>query len=95
MATVKAGNMDYAMTEYWAQVTPTIDGEWTSADEWTDCPTMNVSDNVIFKYKMDTSTGSYAMQWLIEVFNDNMLKIDSRFDKYSISWACMIDCFLN
>jgi hypothetical protein len=95
-----AGNMDYELTEYWAQVAPTIDGEWTSADEWTDAPTMNISDNAMFKYKVDTTaTEGYMIDILVEFFNDTT---DDAGDYYQFNFdndnsggtAPDTDCFM-
>ena len=68
----KAGNMAYAIVEYWAQVTPTIDGQWSPDNEWTDGPPIKISDNANYTYKMDTSlgSGSYMIQIIIEFYND-------------------------
>jgi len=68
----KAGNTAYAIVEYWAQVTPTIDGHWSSTDEWTDGPPIAISDNANFTYVVDTSLGSgfYMIQIIIEFYND-------------------------
>jgi hypothetical protein len=65
----KAGNTDYSFLEYWAQVPATVDGEWTSTDEWTDAPRINMSDNAYFKYKMNSDT--MGMEWIVEIFTDD------------------------
>lgn len=69
----KAGNPDYSMTEYFAATPATIDGEWTTTDEWADGEPHVMSENATFAYKLDTSggTGNYIMQWLVEIFTDN------------------------
>jgi hypothetical protein len=69
VGTVMAGNPDYSFLEYWAQVPATVDGEWTSPDEWTDGPVIQLSDNASFVYVMDSST--YGSQFIIEIFNDD------------------------
>ena len=69
--TTKAGDMSYSFLEYWAVTPATIDGNWTSPTEWTDAPTLYLSDDAIFKYKMDASGSPYYMQFLIEFFTDN------------------------
>jgi|WetSurMetagenome_2_1015567.scaffolds.fasta_scaffold71778_1 hypothetical protein len=63
-----AGNTNYSILEYWATVPATIDGKWTSTGEWTDAYIGPLSNNGIFAYKMDTSTGAYQMDFLIEPF---------------------------
>jgi hypothetical protein len=66
----KAGNATYSMTEYQWVAASTIDGKWTTNDEWTDGPPMTMGPgNATFTYKMDMT--SYTMQWLVEIFTDN------------------------
>lgn len=66
---VNAGNPAYPLTEYQWVAPATIDGKWTTADEWTDGPVMAMSNNASFTYNMDFT--SYTIQWLVEVFTDN------------------------
>ena len=68
----KAGNSAYSIVEFWAQVTPTINGQWSPDSEWSDGPPINISDNADFIYVVDTSAGSgyYMIQILIEFYND-------------------------
>ena len=70
----EAGNSAYSMTEYqWAAIA-TIDGKWTTTDEWTDGPPMTMSNNATFTYNLDitqTSATVYTMEWLVEIFTDN------------------------
>ncbi len=72
VGTVMAGNPDYSIIEYWTQVAPTFDGEWTSPDEWTDGQHVQISDNAMFTYTADIMlTGSMNSQFLVEIFTDN------------------------
>jgi len=64
----KAGNSAYSLTEYQWDAVATIDGKWTTTDEWTDGPVMTMSNNASFTYNMDFAT--YTIQWLVEIFND-------------------------
>jgi hypothetical protein len=64
-----AGNAAYPMTEYQWIAAATIDGMWTTADEWNDGPVMTMSNNASFTYNMDFTT--YAIEWLVEIFTDN------------------------
>jgi len=71
VGTVIAGNEDYSIIEYWTQVAPTFDGEWTSPDEWTDGQHVQISDSGIFTYTADIMlTGSMNSQFLVEFFTD-------------------------
>ncbi len=71
IGTVMAGNEDYSIIEYWTQVAPTFDGEWTSPDEWTDGQHVQISDIGVFTYTADIMlTSSMNSQFLIEFFND-------------------------
>jgi hypothetical protein len=65
----KAGNAAYSLTEYQCIALATIDGVWTTADEWNDGPRITMSNNASFTYNFDMP--SYSMQWLIEIFTDN------------------------
>ncbi len=67
--TAMAGNAAYSVLEYWAVTPATVDGNWTSANEWTDAPKINMSATAVGKYKMDYDT--FSCQWIIEVFDDN------------------------
>jgi hypothetical protein len=64
-----AGNAAYSLTEYQCIALATIDGVWTTADEWNDGPRITMSNNASFTYNIDIT--SYSMQWLIEIFTDN------------------------
>jgi len=66
---VNAGNSAYSITEYQCVALATIDGNWTTADEWNDGPVIEMSNNASFTYNVDMT--SYSMQWLIEFFTDN------------------------
>ncbi len=64
-----AGNAAYGLTEYQCIALATIDGAWTTADEWNDGPVMTMSANASFTYNIDMT--SYSIQWLVEIFTDN------------------------
>lgn len=67
--TVRAGNYDYSIIEYTGGITPaTVDGEWTTDDEWDDALTVPISDNAIFRYYADITI--YSCEFLVEIFND-------------------------
>jgi hypothetical protein len=65
-----AGSTVYTLLEY-ASVTPaTIDGKWTTTDEWTDAYIGPLSFNGIFGYDLTDFT-DLGLEWLIEPFFDN------------------------
>ena len=64
-----ASNSSYSLIEYQCVSLATIDGSWTTSDEWIDGPRIAISDNASFTYNFDMT--SYAMEWLIEFFSDN------------------------
>jgi hypothetical protein len=65
----KAGNAAYSLIEYQCIALATIDGVWTTADEWNDGPQITMSNNASFTYNFDVA--SYSMQWLVEFFTDS------------------------
>jgi hypothetical protein len=62
------GNPAYSMIEYQWIDGATIDGAWTTADEWNDGPPMAMSNNAMFTYNMDFTL--YTIQWVVEFFGD-------------------------
>jgi hypothetical protein len=52
------------------QVTPTIDGEWTSDDEWTDGEETMIGDVVAFRSTWDMGDEYVMTRWIIEFFTD-------------------------
>ena len=68
----KAGNPAYSITEHTAAAPATIDGEWTTTDEWADGEPHVISENATYAYKLDSSggTGNYIILWLVEFFTD-------------------------
>ncbi len=70
VGSIKAGNPDYSIIEYTGGVVPaTVDGVWTSDDEWTDALLVPVSDNVSFWYNVDLN--AYSCEFCVEIFDDN------------------------
>jgi len=72
--TTMAYDSDYTRTDWPTQVTPTIDGVWTSPDEWTDGEETMIGDNVAFR-----STWTFVSMepfiittnFVIEILNDD------------------------
>lgn len=68
-----AGNPDYSITEYYIVInTATVDGKWTSNDEWTDTPATPMGGNATgkFGYNIQDFT-NFGLEWIIEIFTDN------------------------
>lgn len=67
---IEAAEPGYERISYPTQVVPTVDGAWTSPDEWTDGDITVLSDDVNF-----TSTWEFAdavtTRWLVEFFSDD------------------------
>ncbi len=72
VGTSKAGNPDYSITEYPSINTATVDGKWTTADEWTDTPATNMTGNATgrFGYNIQDFT-NLGLEWIVEIFTDN------------------------
>ena len=61
---------DYERNSYLTQVIPTIDGKWTSLDEWTDGEETWIDTDVVFRSTWD-GTGDDAMtRWIVEFLTD-------------------------
>ena len=66
----RAGNPAYSIIEYTGGVVPaTVDGDWTTEDEWTDALLVPVTDNVIFYYNVELN--AYSCEFVVEIYNDN------------------------
>jgi len=72
VGTTKAGNPDYSITEYPSIATATVDGKWTTADEWTDSPHTEISGNATgkFGYNVQDFT-NLGLEWIVEILTDN------------------------
>jgi hypothetical protein len=71
--TARAYKDGYDVTDYVAQITPTMDGTWTTPDEWTDAAEKQLdgSLNATFRLKYDSSYPDWVNQYyLIEFFDD-------------------------
>ena len=67
--TTIAGNPDYSILAYQVGELATIDGEWTTDNEWTNAPTTEMSDNANFGFNVFSP--EWIMQWIIEIFDDD------------------------
>ena len=65
---VKATAAGYDITEYFSVNAKTADGKWTTADEWHDGTTQRLGTPQVccWEYMIDSSSGAYLMNWLIE-----------------------------
>ncbi len=70
VGTTKAGNPDYTRIEWPNTITKTLDGKWTTDDEWTDTSFTMINENVTFAstwvWEEDVMT-----RHIIEILNDN------------------------
>ncbi len=67
----KAHAPGYDFQVYDAVTTPTIDGMWTTQDEWTDAEIFQMGPNAVWATKCTTVMGFKVLYFLIEVFSDN------------------------
>jgi len=67
--TTMAAEPGYERISYPTQVTPTIDGAWTSEDEWTDGDITMIGTDVAFRSTWDMGDYVYT-RWIVEFFSD-------------------------
>jgi hypothetical protein len=86
--TVKAFQTGYEVTDYVAITTPTMDGNWTASDEWTDAEEKQLEGdlNATFrlKYVSDPDLAWVNQYYLIEFFDDTT---DDAGDYWQICYA--------
>jgi hypothetical protein len=72
IGTVMAGNPEYSITEYPSATVATVDGTWTTDDEWTDTPATDMSGNATgkFGYNIQDFT-NLGLEWVVEFFDDD------------------------
>jgi hypothetical protein len=80
VGTVMAGNDDYQITEFPSITTATVDGKWTTEDEWNDTApvytelsgnaTGKFGYNIQHSYKIQDWT-NLGLEWIIEFFDDD------------------------
>lgn len=74
VGTTQAADPDYTRLEYPTLVEPTVDGMWTSDDEWTDGNVTMIGENVTFRSTystLSTEPVTVATNFVIEILNDN------------------------
>ena len=64
-----AAEPGYERISYPTQVTPTIDGAWTSEDEWTDGDITMIGTDVAFRSTWDMAE-DVMTRWVVEFFSD-------------------------
>ncbi|UCC57591.1 MAG: hypothetical protein JSW14_04195 [Candidatus Bathyarchaeum sp.] len=68
--TIMAGNPDYAIIEYTGGITlATVDGVWTTPDEWNDGLPVPISDTVTFWYYAEITV--YSCEFCVEIYDDD------------------------
>jgi len=75
VGTTLASEPGYTRIDYSTVVEPTIDGIWTSSDEWTDGDVTMIGENVAFRstwtmFSMDTVTTNFVVEILDDDTND-------------------------
>jgi hypothetical protein len=70
VGTAMAAEPGYERFSYPAQVVPTIDGMWTSDDEWTDGDVTWIGTDVAFRSTWDMQGSDIYTQWIVEFFSD-------------------------
>jgi len=74
VGTIKASEPGYTRIEYPTIVEPTIDGQWTSDDEWTDGDVTMINGNVAFRSTyslLSFDPVTVTTNFVIEIFGDN------------------------
>ena len=67
--TAMAAEPGYTRVSYLVVTEPTIDGMWTTEDEWTDTAATMIGEDVAFRSKW-YYTDVVGTQWIIEFFSD-------------------------
>jgi len=69
VGTTMAAEPGYERISYATIVLPTIDGAWTSEDEWTDGDVTMIGEDVAFRSTWDMGDFVYT-RWVVEFFSD-------------------------
>ena len=70
VGTTLAAEPGYERISYATQVVPTIDGMWTSEDEWTDGDVTWIGTDVAFRSTWDSVDSVVMTRWIVEFFSD-------------------------
>ena len=72
VGTVMAGNPDYSITEHPSVEVATVDGTWTTDDEWTDTFWADLSGNATGRFGYNIQDFSMlGLEWVVEFFDDD------------------------
>ena len=71
VGTTQAADPNYTRLEYPTLVEPTVDGMWTSDDEWTDGNVTMINENVTFRSTWSSGGVDITTNFVIEILNDN------------------------
>jgi hypothetical protein len=75
VGTTEASEPGYERLGYPTVVEPTIDGAWTSTDEWTDGDPTMIGENVVFRNTFtltrENGTDVCTIHFITEILNDN------------------------
>ena len=80
--TAMAAEPGYERISYLTQVIPTIDGIWTSDDEWTDGEVTWIGTDVAFRSTLDSG----ITRWLVEFYSDTT-DDPGDFFRFCIDWG--------
>ena len=69
VGTTQASEPGYERISWATQFTPTIDGAWTSDDEWTDGEITMIGEDVAFRSTWDM-VPVVTTRWIVEFFSD-------------------------
>ena len=70
--TVRAGNPDYTFIERPCAVVCTVDGEWTTDDEWTDVEMHDMTGTATGQFGYVVQDFSImGLEWVVEIFTDD------------------------
>jgi hypothetical protein len=61
---------DYTRISWQTQVEPTIDGEWTPEDEWTDGEITPIGEDAACRSTWDSGAEDVMTRWVVEFFSD-------------------------
>ena len=70
VGTAMAAEPGYERFSYPTQVVPTIDGRWTSPDEWTDGNVTWIGTDVAFRSTWESQGSEVYTQWIVEFLSD-------------------------
>ena len=66
-----AAAQEYTRTSYYTQVIPTIDGKWTTPDEWTDGEETWIGTDVVFRTTLDSGITRWIVEFLTDTTDDS------------------------